>query len=129
MHVSVGLIGSVTLGHARAMLTGLTGTLAFCKARIASTMLCFTSPFEAPVPGTPPVTIALPIRERKPSYPVKKKSLSFLIGPPTTPPNCFSCVGNLSHATGVPSGGGAHLMGALSTVGLNKLRASQAALR
>jgi len=44
--VSVILIGASTLGHAKAMLTGLTVTPAVCSARIASTMLCCALPVE-----------------------------------------------------------------------------------
>src|SRR5579863_9153404 len=73
------------------MLTGLSGIEPACKAEIASTMLLLGSPTEA-VAGTamPPTN---PMKERKPSYPPKKKSLSFLIGPPTTAPNCSNCAG------------------------------------
>src|SRR6266699_2660632 len=88
-------------GHPnKARLTGLTGTLTpgACSAMMASTMLFF-GPAPEPNAGTPEPN-ALPMKERMPSYPAKKKSLSFTIGPPTTPPNCFNCVGSLSHDAG-----------------------------
>src|ERR1700722_4357409 len=81
----------VPAGHpARAKLTGLTGIPRDCKAMIASTMLFL--------------------------QPAKKKSLSFLMGPPSTPPNCFSWTGVLAQAAGVAVG--AHVSGALSIEGL-----------
>src|SRR5438445_12362378 len=87
-----------TEGHPNSdLLTELTGTPAVCKARTAST-IPFVVPF---APPTKPVAgtlepNALPMKERMPSYPAKKKSLSFLIGPPTTPPNCSNCNGSLA---------------------------------
>src|SRR5580693_1069914 len=73
------------------ILTALGVSPAFCTEVIASTMLLLGSPTDW-VAGTaiPPTN---PIKERKPSYPPKKKSLSFLIGPPTTAPNCSNCAG------------------------------------
>src|SRR5216683_1434940 len=73
------------------MLTALGVIPAVLRAEIASTMLFEGSPTDR-VAGTaiPPTN---PMKERKPSYPPKKKSLSFLIGPPTTPPNCSNWAG------------------------------------
>src|SRR5207253_2815681 len=83
------------------MLTGLSGTPAACSALIASTILRFGSGVaNAAVAGTL-VPKALPMVERRPSYPAKKKSLSFLSGPPTTPPNCSNSVGSFGLGAGL----------------------------
>src|SRR5579864_5028092 len=80
------------LGQAKFRLVVLTGLPPAFTALIASTKLP-----EGPAPVTVVGTFkeyAEPIKERRPSYPAKKKSLSFLIGPPTTAPNCFNCDGS-----------------------------------
>src|SRR5436853_6770782 len=82
-------------------LTGLGVTPADCNALIASTILRFGSGVaNAAVAGTL-VPKALPMVDRKPSYPAKKKSLSFLSGPPTTPPNCSNSVGSFGLGAGL----------------------------
>src|SRR3984957_1302833 len=109
----------------KAKLTGLGVKPAAMSVLIASTMLSVGLETDcATLDGTPPVTIALPTKERRPSYPARKKILSFLIGPPTTPPNCFSCVGNLLQDAWM-----AARQTPFTGAGVNILRASHASLR
>src|SRR5580704_8882097 len=78
------------------MLTALGVIPAAWRAEIASTILFAGLPTDR-VAGTdiPPTN---PMKDRRPSYPPKKKSLSFLIGPPTTPPNCSNWAGVFAHS-------------------------------
>src|SRR4029077_12833476 len=73
---------------------------------IAAAMFWAASPLDDPVSGTPlppVVPKAFPIASFRPSKLPKKKSLSFLIGPPMEPPYCFNCAGGLSQAASGPT--------------------------
>src|ERR1700739_733168 len=74
-----------------------------CSAEIASAKLAAAFPLALPVSGTPFEVRAFPITSFKPSKAPKKKTLSFLIGPPTVAPYCFNWVGSLSQRVSTPS--------------------------
>src|SRR5450755_3645361 len=88
------------------ILTELGVTPAACSALMASTRLFSGSPavfagVACDAVSGMVVAMALPMWERRPSYPAKKKSLSFSTGPPTTPPNCSNWVGRIGLGAGL----------------------------